>query len=86
MDIDDADGYDRYDFKRSGKAMEDQAVGAIWERVSKNGKRYLSIKVGESEYVAFQNDKGDNPKRPDFKIFASKPRDEQPPNDRTVPF
>lgn len=61
---------------------EKESVGAIWKRTGKNGKEYLSIVFtranGEkSEFIAFLNDKGDNEKRPDYKIYHSQPREAQ---------
>jgi hypothetical protein len=53
----------------------EESCGAIWQRTSKSGKIYLSIKIGDKEYIAFLNDKGDNPKRPDYKVYPSTPRD-----------
>lgn len=67
--------------------MEEKAAGAIWKKVShKNGKEYLSIKIGDVQYVAFLNDKGGNPARPDYNIFASKPREQTEPSDREIRF
>lgn len=55
-------------------------LGAIWERVSANGAKYLSIKVknkkGEDvNLIAFVNKfkKADN--QPDYRIYASKKLD-----------
>lgn len=69
--------------------MDEKPVGAIWKKVSqKNGKEYLSIKIGEAQYIAFLNDKGGVDTRPDFQVYASKPREVQAsaPDDRTIPF
>lgn len=58
------------------------AIGALWEKESKKGTRYLSgkVKVGgqEVEIVVFENDKGDNSKRPDYRIFESEKRGDAP--------
>jgi uncharacterized protein (DUF736 family) len=60
--------------------MTSDSVGAIWKRTGKSsGKEYLSIVFTmpdgrKSEFIAFENDKGGNDKRPDFKIFKSTPR------------
>jgi hypothetical protein len=55
------------------------AIGALWEKKDKNGKTFYSgqIEISQSQkinVVCFQNDKGDNPKKPDYKIFKSEPR------------
>lgn len=48
---------------------------AIWINKDKNGKSYISfkaerdIKEGESINL-FKNDKGDNPKRPDYRAYT----------------
>ena len=55
-------------------------VGGIWLRKDKNDKTWLSLSLeidGEKKsFVAFKNDKGDNPNRPDYQIFPSKNKDE----------
>jgi uncharacterized protein (DUF736 family) len=56
-----------------------ESIGALWKRVSsKDGSTFLSGKITvrgvEQEILIFSNDKGDNEKRPDFRIFASEPR------------
>ena len=45
-----------------------EKVGAIWETTSKNGNPMLSIILDEEKYMAFPNNKEDNPKRPDWTI------------------
>jgi len=60
--------------------MAQDSVGAIWRRTAKSsGKEYLSIVFtradgSKSEFIAFENDKGGNEKRPDYKIYKSEPR------------
>ena len=86
--------------------MANDSIGAIWKRTAKsNGKEYLSIVFtradgSKSEFIAFENDKGDNDKRPDYKIYKSEPRQNNapapnkpapakpapPPDDGDVPF
>ena len=72
--------------------MASESIGAIWKRTAKSsGKEYLSIVFTradgtKSEFVAFENDKGDNPSRPDYKIFKSEPRqNNSPPPQRAAP-
>lgn len=54
--------------------MKYQNIAAIWKKKDKNGKTYLSfkaekdIKEGES-FNLFENDKGNNPSRPDFRAY-----------------
>jgi hypothetical protein len=60
--------------------MASDSVGAIWVKKTKAGDDYFSIQFmrpdgQKSQFVAFLNDKGDNPARPDYKIFKSTPRD-----------
>ena len=65
--------------------MASDSVGAIWKRSAKSsGKEYLSIVFTradgtKSEFIAFENDKGDNDKRPDYKIYKSEPRQNNAP-------
>jgi hypothetical protein len=69
--------------------MDEKPVGAIWRKTSKKNEEYLSIKIGEVQYVAFLNNKGGVDTRPDFQVYASKPREAQAPassNDREIQF
>jgi uncharacterized protein (DUF736 family) len=48
--------------------------GAIWKKVTKSGKPMLSMKadrdIKKDEWINFfENDKGDNPKRPDYRAY-----------------
>jgi hypothetical protein len=53
-----------------------QSIGALWERTSKKGQKFLSGKIeGIGDVVVFANDKDDNAKKPDWKIFKSEPMD-----------
>jgi len=57
---------------------------AIWKKKDKNGNTFLSfkaerdIKSGESLNL-FANDKGDNPKRPDFRAYTVEEEQETKP-------
>ena len=57
----------------------DKPIGALWSKVSAKGADFMAGNVeinGEkTEIVIFKNDKGDNEKRPDWKIYESKPRE-----------
>ena len=55
------------------------SIGALWSKVSKEGKAYFTGIINRADgsmldIVIFPNDKGDNPKRPDYRIFPSEPR------------
>lgn len=57
------------------------SVGALWLKESSKGNKYMAgtVKIGGVEYpiMIFKNDKGDNDRRPDYRIFPSKPREGQ---------
>jgi uncharacterized protein (DUF736 family) len=67
--------------------MDKKDIGAFWERQSKAGKTYLSgsieIDGKRIEIIAFRNDKGDNAKRPDWKVYPSEPLGDKTEN---IPF
>jgi len=54
------------------------SIGSLWEKGGKKGKFFSgSIKQmngQELQIVVFKNDKGDNPKRPDYRIYLSEPK------------
>lgn len=64
--------------------MKYQNIAAVWKKKDKNGKTYLSfkaerdIKRGES-FNLFENDKGDNPSRPDFRAYNKIENEPQEP-------
>ena len=60
-----------------------ESIGALWEKTSQKGTAFMSgvITVPEGaragdriEVVVFANDKGDNPKRPDHRIYQGEQR------------
>ena len=57
------------------------SVGALWKYTSQKGTPYLSgtIKIGGVDYpiMIFKNDKGDNEKRPDYRVYPSSPKEGQ---------
>lgn len=70
---------------------------AAWMKKDKNGKTFISFKadrdIKEGEWVnLFQNDKGDNPKRPDYTSYdkveeeANEPEVEQESIEDSIPF
>ena len=55
------------------------SIGALWEKTSsKTGDKFMSgnIEVNgqKIDVIVFKNDKGDNDKKPDWKILRSQPR------------
>ena len=55
-----------------------ESIGALWKKQGSKGEFFSgSITVGDNklDIVVFSNDKGDNPKRPDYKIFISEPKE-----------
>ena len=56
-----------------------ESIGALWLRKSQKGMTYLSgsieIAGRKQEIVIFKNDKGNNEKRPDYRIFPSERND-----------
>ena len=58
------------------------SIGGLWIKDGRNGK-FMSGKItqmngAELSIVVFKNDKGDNPKRPDYRIYLSEPRGDSP--------
>lgn len=75
------------------------AVGAFWLKESKKGTKFMSgtFEVPEGAHpgdkldvVMFRNDKGDNPKRPDYRVYLSEKREGEPEKSKDfeddVPF
>jgi len=58
----------------------DKPIGALWSKTSSKGTAFFTGNVEidgiKTDIVIFKNDKGDNEKRPDFKIYKSKPKDD----------
>ena len=67
-------------------------IGSLWLKDGKNGKFMsgtLEMFGIESTVFVFKNDKGENPKRPDYQIFTVANDDPEVPkkiNDDDVPF
>jgi uncharacterized protein (DUF736 family) len=60
------------------------SIGSLWRKTSGKGVEFMSgtfkqTNGQELQIVAFVNDKGDNPKRPDYRIYLSEPRGEGAP-------
>lgn len=51
-------------------------LGALWVRVSANGTRYMTGKIGNEDVVVFEN-KNKKGKAPDYRVMRSEPRDGQ---------
>lgn len=69
-------------------------IAVAWINKDKNGKSYLSVKAvrdikkGESINL-FKNDKGDNPKRPDYRAYEVEEQEEEVDSEKvadTIPF
>lgn len=55
----------------------DQAIGALWVRVSQSGQRYMTGKIdGVGDVVVFEN-KQKSGKQPDWRVLKRQPRDGQ---------
>ena len=70
-----------------------ESIGALWLKTSQKGMKFFSGTITvdgvETEIVVFKNDKGDNPKRPDYRIFPSAPQESKQKADEfedDVPF
>lgn len=51
-------------------------IGALWWRVSRNGRKFLTGTVNGHDIVVFENERKAG-KQPDFRIFPSQQRDGQ---------
>lgn len=62
--------------------MEQQTkdIGALWQKVSKNGKTYLSGTINGQRVVVFKNErKQEGERTPDWRIYPETPRDDAAP-------
>ena len=74
--------------------MSEQSIGAFWLKESAKGVKYMSGKItiggAEHQIVMFKNTlKKEGENTPDYRIFASKPRDGEPArqtDDTGIPF
>ncbi len=57
-----------------------KSIGGIWIKTARNGSEYLSIKIGDKNFVAFQNRKKDGSNQPDY--YIPEPMDGQRPQHR----
>jgi len=76
-------------------AEKKESIGAFWIKKSKKGMTFMSgtveIDGKKTEVVVFKNDKGDNEKRPDYRMYESEPLEQDKPaatqdDDDGVPF
>ena len=54
-----------------------ESLGALWKRQGTKGEFFtgnIEVNGTKLDIVIFSNDKGDNPKRPDYKIYKSQPK------------
>ena len=58
-----------YEQDKDGNTSKEEYV-SLWCNVSKNGKKYLSGKIGEKRVVGFINEKADG-NRPYFSVYYS---------------
>lgn len=55
-----------------------ESLGALWKRQGTKGEFFtgnIEVNGTKLDIVIFSNDKGDNPKRPDYKIYKSQPKE-----------
>jgi uncharacterized protein (DUF736 family) len=66
------------------------SIGALWERTAKSGTVYLTGNIEflgkKIDVVIFRNNKGDNEKRPDYKIYESEKREAPAGSNADIPF
>jgi len=62
----------------------EDSIGALWKRKDKKGRTYLTGVVNGMKVVIFANDKGDNEKRPDFRVYKSREQGER--HEESDPF
>lgn len=68
--------------------QKERSIVALWEKQGPTGMYMtgvLELTEGEQiQVVMFKNDKGDNPKRPDWRIYKSKPKEakQEPANEQ----
>ena len=58
--------YKVYLQKEKGEEKSKYSIGAIWKRVSKNGKKYMSMVIDDEEYVP-EKDRDEDDERPSKK-------------------
>ena len=55
---------------------QEREIGALWKQSGKN-QNYLSGHINQEKVVIFTNrGKTENPKAPDFRVYKSKPKEE----------
>ena len=64
------------DNTESKSDWQEREIGALWKQNGRN-QNYLSGHVNDEKVVIFMNKgKSENPKSPDFRVYKSKPREE----------
>lgn len=73
--------------------MAKESIGGLWIKTGRDGHKFMSGEINmfdrKLQIVIFKNDKGDNEKRPDYRIYLSEPRQDKPkqnPIDDGAPF
>ena len=51
-------------------------LGALWERKTKDGRVYMTGTINGQEVVVFGNDRATNPKAPQWRVYKSTPREQ----------
>lgn len=63
--------------------MKEKSIG-LWEKTSQKGNKYYvgKMKIKNEEYTInlFKNEKGDNPKRPDYNMLVKEAKEEKKEN------
>ncbi len=54
-------------------------VFVAWERTSKKGNLFLSVKMNDKNYIGFRKENKTNPKAPDWEFFESEPMSQDKP-------
>ena len=50
------------------------AIGALWKSKDKDGKTYLSGKMGDARLLVFENKFKEKDSQPDFRVYVTAPR------------
>ena len=58
---------------------QNNSIGAIWIKSTKNGDKYYSVNFNGEWYNIFKNTNKTDPKQPDFKILKSEKKDSATP-------
>ena len=66
-----------------------ESIGGLWLKESHKGTKFMSGEIEingvKHSVVVFKNDKGDNERRPDYRIYPSRPKSETGANNPSAP-